>query len=62
MPTAVNGLIRDPDGNAIQRRARCGRRNWITWKDRDGVRWAAPWSCAAIKAAMLAAGTQREWF
>lgn len=41
-----------------RRNARYGRRDWVAWVGRDGVKRSAPVSAAAVRAAMLATGTQ----
>lgn len=44
-----------------KRKARHGHRDWIVYRDRGGAYHAAQRSPAAIKAAMLAAGTGGRW-
>ena len=41
-----------------QRKARYGRRDWVMWIDKCGMRHAAPKSVESVKAALLATGTQ----
>jgi hypothetical protein len=44
-----------------ERMARYGHRDWLTWRDKDGVDHADLVSAASIKAAMLACGTGRKF-
>lgn len=43
---------------SARRCATKGHRDWIVWRGKDGLKYAAPCSADALKAAMLATGTQ----
>lgn len=44
-----------------QRKARYGHRPWVFYRDRGGATHASRATPDAIKAALLACGTQRQW-
>ncbi|MGX7709273.1 hypothetical protein [Methylobacterium sp. Gmos1] len=46
------------DHATLTRKARNGRRDWISWRDKTGAVAAMPYSPTALKAALLAVGTQ----
>lgn len=45
-----------------KRKAMYGHRTWTVWVDKQGVRHAALFNKASIKAAMLAVGTQGTFY
>lgn len=46
---------------AAKRKARYGHHAWITWKSRDGQKYAARCTPETVKMAMLASGTQGKF-
>ena len=42
----------------VKVKARYGHRDWIYWRDRDGLEFAKKLNSAAVKEAMLATGTK----
>lgn len=48
-------------GETARRKARYGHRDWLLWRDRDGMLYAAPATPYTCKLAMLATGTQKTF-
>lgn len=58
----MDGFYQGDDATIVARRkARYGHRSWIVWKDKKGQKFAARCTPEAVKAAMLACGTQGKF-
>lgn len=44
------------------RKARYGHKDWIYWRDKEGVGHAEPKSIETVKRCLLDCGTQKKWY
>lgn len=62
MPQAITSLSGSTAYQEASRRARYGHRDWIVWRDSEGVTQARRISREALIECLRANGTQGKWF